>query len=427
MLKAGFAQVDITPPPGTRKIGWLREIIGETTRDPLYARVAVLDGGDEAVAFIQLDTLSIRWTQVNDIRQRIAARCGFPGDHILVAATHTHAGPAVAHCGDVRRDEGYLEEMVARVVDAFATALASRQAATVGQGSTFEFGLSHNRRVVMRDGTTCTHGSFLDPNALFLEGPMDPEVAVLAVRGQQGNLLGALVNFACHPVHLGPDPCFSAGFPGVFAAAMQTAGCPVPLFLNGAAGNLHTSDPMHGTAGQPMEVVGETLARAALRVIETIPFSDQVTLGARSRTVALSYRQINEAEVTGTTRGAQRFVDPAIYERIIPGLLQRIRERGTQPAEVQALRVGDRAFVGIPAEYFVEHGLHIKEETHPAHTLVVGWANGMVGYVPHRDAFRRGGYETTFGPVSRLAPEAGVQLADCAISLVKELWAADPR
>ena len=58
MLKAGFAQVDITPPPGTRKIGWLREIIGETTRDPLYARVAVLDGGDRQT-FIQLDTLSI--------------------------------------------------------------------------------------------------------------------------------------------------------------------------------------------------------------------------------------------------------------------------------------------------------------------------------------------------------------------------------
>ena len=70
---------------------------------------------------------------MNDIRQRIAA-LWLPGDHILVAATHTRR-TAVAHCGDVRRDEGYLEEMVARVVDAFATALASRQAATVGQGS----------------------------------------------------------------------------------------------------------------------------------------------------------------------------------------------------------------------------------------------------------------------------------------------------
>jgi hypothetical protein len=49
---------------------------------------------------------------------------------------------------------------------------------------------------------------------------------------------------------------------------------------------------------------------------------------------------------------------------------------------------------------------------------VVGHANGMVGYVPHKEAFPRGGYETTFGVGSRLAPEAGDILADCAIDLV---------
>jgi len=51
--------------------------------------------------------------------------------------------------------------------------------------------------------------------------------------------------------------------------------------------------------------------------------------------------------------------------------------------------------------------------------LIVGQANGMVGYVPHRDAFLRGGYETTFAGSSRLAPEAGDQLADAAIGLIK--------
>ena len=52
---------------------------------------------------------------------------------------------------------------------------------------------------------------------------------------------------------------------------------------------------------------------------------------------------------------------------------------------------------------------------------MVGHANGMVGYVPHRDAFLRGGYETTFAPTSRLAPEAGDLLADGAIELIAAL------
>ena len=52
------------------------------------------------------------------------------------------------------------------------------------------------------------------------------------------------------------------------------------------------------------------------------------------------------------------------------------------------------------------------------HALVVGGANGMLGYLPTREAFRHGGYETTLGPPSRMAPETGDRLADEAIRLI---------
>ena len=91
---------------------------------------------------------------------------------------------------------------------------------------------------------------------------------------------------------------------------------------------------------------------------------------------------------------------------------------GTQPAEVQAILIDDHAYVSVPAEYFVQLGLRIKEESYPRRVMVVSHANGMVGYVPTMEAFKRGGYETTFGNTSRLAPEAGDMLADAAIGLV---------
>ncbi len=119
--------------------------------------------------------------------------------------------------------------------------------------------------------------------------------------------------------------------------------------------------------------------------------------------------------------GAQRFVDPMIYERAMPKLVARIKERKAQPAEVQVLRMGEVLIAGIPAEYFVEHGLRIKEQAFPAHALVAGFTNGMVGYVPTAAAFTRSGYETTLGPPSRLAPEAGDLMADAAIRLIKRL------
>jgi neutral ceramidase len=148
-------------------------------------------------------------------------------------------------------------------------------------------------------------------------------------------------------------------------------------------------------------------------------FLGELRLGAASRTIELPFRRITDDELRGTTRGAQRFVDPTIYDRGMAPLVERIKQQGTQKAEVQALMMGEYVVVGVPAEYFVEHGLRIKQQSHPWRALVVSCANGMVGYVPTRQAFERGGYETTFAASSKLAPEAGDLLADCAIELIR--------
>jgi hypothetical protein len=123
----------------------------------------------------------------------------------------------VAAAGDVAKDEGYATTLVERVIGAFGQALARLEPAEVGIGRCFEWRVAHNRWVVMRDGTARTHGTFDDPDALCLEGPIDPEMAVLAVRSLSGDMRGALVNYACHPTHHGGDTAIDAGFPGALA------------------------------------------------------------------------------------------------------------------------------------------------------------------------------------------------------------------
>lgn len=419
-VKVGFAETDITPPVGTHKIGWKRDIVSDRVLDPLFARAAIVDSAGDKVVFIQLDTLCVRWTQVSDIRQRIAESFGFPGQNIMVAATHNHAGPAVANTGDVKRDDAYIDSLVTKVVDMFGLALASMQEAEIGFGNCFEFNVAYNRRVIMRDGTVRTHGKFTDPNALCLEGPIDPEVAVMAARTRGGDLLGAIVNFTCHPTHHGGETSLSAGFPGALAQEMKSRGCPVTLYLNGASGNIAHIDPCRGGVRKSKEEIGAILADDVSGVLAEMQYRSKAKLGCRSKTIQLPFRKITEDEIKGTTRGAQRFIDSAIYDREIPRQIERIRRMSTQPAEVQAIFVDEYAYAGIPAEYFVQHGLRIKEDSYPRHALIVGHANGMIGYVPHREAFLRGGYETTFCGSSCLAPEAGDMLADCAIELIQQ-------
>ena len=419
-LRAGFAEGDITPPIGSLKAGWIVRIVSDRVLDPLRVRVAVVQSGPDGVGIVSLDTLSIRWTEVTDIRGRIESQYGFPGDRVMVAATHNHASPAVANVGDVPRDEAYLEWVVPIIVETFGRALKASRAGEIGMGWGFEFGLSQNRRVVQRDGTVRTHGSFADPGALCLEGPIDPELAVLALRSTSGKPLGLVVNFACHPTHHGGTTELSGGYPGVLAAEMKAHGWPVTVFLNGACGNLHSADPTRSGRCKTKEQVGRILADDVETILADLDFCSEAHLAARSRTIQLPHRHVTPQETAGTVRGAQRFVDPAAYDRGMPALLEHIRTRGTQPAEVQVLDIDEWSLVGIPAEYFVQHGLRIKEQGYPRHALVVGHANGMVGYVPHREAFERGGYETTVAATSRLAPQAGDMLADGAIELLRE-------
>ncbi|HOZ49410.1 MAG TPA: hypothetical protein PLO37_04210 [Candidatus Hydrogenedentes bacterium] len=419
-IHAGFAEVDITPPVGISKIGWIKDIKADRILDPLYGRVAIFESDGETIAFVQMDTLQVRWTQTNEIRQHVAERFGYPGDRVMVCATHNHAGPAVADAGEVQMDLHYTAQTVERIVTAFGEAQHGLATARIGMGRCFEFGVSQNRRVIMRDGTVRTHGTFDDPEALCLGGPIDPEVAVIGARGADGRLMGCLVNFACHPTHHGGDTAISAGFPGVLAARLKRYGCPVTLFLNGASGNIHTADPTQGGRDRTMEEVGNRLSEDVRGVLGSMTLRSDVRLDSRLKSVELPYREPTEEEVEGRVRGAQRFVDPRVYDDMIPAIVERIRERGVQPAEIQAHVIDECVLVSVPCELFVQYGLQIKAQAHPRQALIVGYANGQIGYVPHKEAFERGGYETTFGPSSQMGCCAGDLLTNAALELIRE-------
>ena len=387
--------------------------------DPLYAKVAVFECGDGRVAFIGLDLLFVHRDQVAEIRKRLQEKYGFPGEAVMIGATHNHAGPAI-ETDLYPRDEAYILMMIEKSVAAFGQAWESRREAEIGFGSVNEWHVGYNRRVIYRDGTTKCHGNFKDPNGLSFEGPVDPEVAVVAARAKDGALLGTIVNFACHPCHHGGDAAFSAGYPGQLAKAMKEKKCPVTLFLQGAGGNIHHGDPSGENKEKSMEEAGQVLAADVEKAVAAMKFRATAKLSSRTRTLDLPYRTVTDDEVKGKIRGIQRFGEAGFYEKTADLVLEEIKREGTAKAEVQAILIDELVHVAIPAEYFVQHGLRIKEETHPRRTRVVGYADGMLGYVPHKDAFRRGGYETTFGYRSKLAPEAGDLLAEAAIELVRD-------
>ena len=427
MIKAAFAEADLTPPLGTRKIGWLKDIVPTRILDPIQAHVAVIETPRGQAAFISLDTLFVRAEETAAIRSGVEHQFGFPPASIMVAATHNHGGPAVAECGDVRTDESYCRTMVEKCVRAVGEALSRLESVEIAIGRQAVFGVSHNRRVMQRDGLVKTHGTFDDPNALYLEGPIDPTLTVVGFRRLNGGgWLGSILNFTNHPADHGGDDVFSAGWPGVLSREMKSHGLPVTVFLNGAYGNIASPDPTRGNKTLSMEETGTVLAGQAAKVLEQLSakpelFLAETDIGCRSQTVRLSYRRVTAEEIRGTIRGAQRFIDPAIYDRNIPRVLAEIKaHHGRLQAEVQVITFAGFEWVGVPCELFVELGFQIKEKAHPRRALIVGSANGIIGYVPHEAAFRRGGYETTFLSTSKVAPGTGERLVAKALELIRQ-------
>ncbi len=420
-LRAGFAQVDITPPLGTEKAGWLRLRIAEEILDPVYARTLVLESNGTLMGFVSLDLLSVRWTQVDQIRTA-AESLGIPKTNLMVAATHNHAGPAIVCAGGTTRDDRYIEFMVAGVTHALQQAITTMVPAKLAVASGTEGRISFIRRFIMKDGSVRTHPPAGSPEIRCAEGVIDPELGVLCAKDHDDKVLGFIINFACHPTHHGGGTAISAGWPGQLSLAVKQAfgnNC-VTVFLNGAFGNIHHGNPFDPEYVDDMNRMGRILAEDVQKLIPAMEFADDVSLAAQTTTLELPIRDIDGPYGLGA-KYPQRFPDDEIYEASIRKLRAKKAQRDYALAEVQCLRIGDEgALVGIPAEYFVQLGLRIKMESPLPYTYVVGAANGMLGYVPHREAFERGGYETTIGMWSKLVPAAGDMLTDAAINLINQ-------
>src|ERR1043166_5495424 len=90
-MKAGFYSTDITPALGMERPGGYSKSYPAAIHDPLKVRAAVFDDGAATVAFAGIDTCLFQSPRIKaEIRAEVERRCGIPGDHILLAASHTH-------------------------------------------------------------------------------------------------------------------------------------------------------------------------------------------------------------------------------------------------------------------------------------------------------------------------------------------------
>ena len=383
-FQAGFAEVDITPPPGLPMWGFgARHALPATgTIDPLAARAVVIHAGDSKVAIAGLDLgRGPTSAMMNEIRLAVKEEAGI--DHVLVSGTHTHHGPVI----ELRAKKGYGQDsfpeavrynqsLPAKIIQAIVDADRAARPARMGIGTRDDLTLNRNRH------------SKRQPKAI------DSRLTVIRFDDDSEKPIAAIVSFAAHPVLSETmDLRWSADYPGYLVRKVQAelgGGC---VFMQGASGDMGTRPP---EGHNSVQAYGELLATKVLELAPTIETSVPESPSVCGLVDQFRFR----SRVDFTDLRIQLAYSAAFFPALIRSAIDEFSEG--IPAELNSIVLnGNVAMVGGSGEFFCSHAVRLRQRAHVDHTLFFGYCNGHSLYFPTIEAVSEGGYgaDETVSPV----------------------------
>jgi hypothetical protein len=215
----------------------------------------------------------------------------------------------------------------------------------------------------------------------------------------------------------------------------STWGGGAALVLNGCCGNLNPWPPFQADFHPEHRRMGAALAERARAVAQPMRFAEVDALAWKALRIRVPLKPPDPERLAMAeamlarhpeplwTEGSPPEIDARWFQAASIRSVELMRQRSpVLEYEIQAFRIDDVALVGLPGEPFVEGQLEIKIGSPAAHTFVAHCTSEYVGYLPTREAFRRGGHEVDFSYWAKLAPEALDVVVDNAVGLLRELF-----
>lgn len=458
-LMAGSAMIDLTPPLGTHLAGSEAGMHrpAKVINDPLFVKALVLESGGKKICILSMDLLIVTQEWTDRIRQAASLRYGFQADAVMVHVVQNHSAPTLGHMmfdkdfpnlpAEIEYLRGgetvYYEYACEKAIEAIGAALKDMKPVRLAFGSAVRDDLASNRRAVTKDGKVVMPGLWeppLGPTYIkYMEGPMDPEVAVVCLREKEGAGSSMILHYTCHPVNVFCTKSYtiSGDWPGAWSAAMRKrAGrkC-VPLVLNGCCGNINPWSPFRPGFKMDHVRMGNELAATSRLILQGMQFADVGKLDLRVRRIRIPLKKPDRKRVAWArkileahpeplwSKGVKKGIDPEWFRAasIISVELMRRRSQYLK-YEIQVARIGDVAIVGLPGEPFVEGQLAIKIGSPAKCTIVAHAMTHYVGYIPTHEAFPHGGHEVDFSYWAKLDPCALDMVVKNTLEMLAEIF-----
>jgi hypothetical protein len=388
LFRAGAARLDITPPAGAAlpMSGYAgREAGFQGIHDPLYFRALVFDDGSAQAALVTADlsAISHRWWE--RMTPRLARETGIPREHILLAATHTHAGPALGYLTDDpdSRLTGYTATLEEQLVAVVKSAQAGLRPARIGYGAG-KVNVNVNRRAPMAGG-----GLWLGRNP---DGPSDKTLGVLKIETPAGAPVAIFMNYGVHATVLSARNFQISGDLAGAASRYVEAHYGAEVVATWSSGAGGDQAPIYNQAVtfDEVQVIGRLIGEEAIQVARSIRMSPYARIRAAQKVITCAGKKAPPGPRRSRT-GDYVFLD-------------------ADPVDIRLslLLVGHTAFAGVSGEVLTGIGQRLKRESPLAHTMMVTHCNGSSGYIPDDAAYDQVSYEIVSARVKKGCAEEAI-------------------
>ncbi len=434
-LLCGISLVDITPPPGMPLAGYSRNALSSKGfRHKLKSRIFILTNKkNHSIVFVQMDLLSGSKLLHHKIAENIMKKYPIGFSDIVIAGTHTHAGPGNYFESNFYNDYAsnkpglepdYFQFLVQQITKGIENAWKERQPVKIISGRKQIFDYTKNRSF-----EAYLKNKNIDKN-ITKERAINPWVEMIRIDSMDNKPLGAITNFSIHPTVIPENNIFyNADVFGYIEKGLEDLvkkNYNTKNFIHGALNYTHGditpnyNDTKENGDFLIAKEIGNGIAKEMFLLFQSLDnktFFDDVELNSYSMEINLlennklgdieicNYAVVGMALTTGATTRSTPILKYLPFFR--PGWPRWFFTNGCQgekrwflsklqhwilPIEefpyllyFQAVQIGNNIYLPYPFEITSESGKiiqeHIKKKFNNYNVIPVSCANGYTGYV----------------------------------------------
>ena len=396
--QVGAAKINITPEQPMAMSGYgSRDHPAEGKLTDLWAKALVLqDASSHRAVLVTLDLVGLHRATSSEICDSLRDSFGFERHQIALCTSHTHTGPVVGdNLGPMAYDTLGPDQQ--QLVDEYANFLRGKVVTVVGDAlerlvpSRLSWGNGRSTFAVNRRNNQESSVPELR-TAGELQGPVDHDVPVLAVRDLDDELTAVVFGYACHATTLSFYR-WSGDYPGFAQLELEAnhPGC-IALFFAGCGAD---QNPLPRRSVELAQYYGRRLATdvdAVLLTAKMLPVTGELVADYREIDLPLDTLPTREQLEADTESSHGYVVNNARRQLAILDSGQSLSQ--TYPYPIGVWQIGsDVQFITLGGEVVVDYALRLKTELAGTATWVAGYAHDVMAYIPSRRVLREGGYE----------------------------------